>query len=66
MLAKFSGVNPKGPYLSFFLKKKLFRVVFTYSVKRAREIRKVSCRSVATTAKTCAKKRDARAKLLVY
>ena len=41
MLAKFSGLNPKGPYLSLEKeKKKLFCVAFTYSVKRAREIRK--------------------------
>ena len=38
MLAKFSGFNPKGPYLS--LEKETFCVVFTNSVKRAREIRK--------------------------
>ena len=31
MLAKFSGLNPKGPY---------FCVVLTYSIKRASEIRK--------------------------
>ena len=31
MLAKFSGLNPKGPY---------FCVVPTYSIKRASEIRK--------------------------
>ena len=38
MLAKFSGLNPKGPYLSF--KKKNFSVVLTYSIKRASETRK--------------------------
>ena len=37
MLAKFSGFDPKGPYLS--LEKETFCVVFTYFVKRAREIR---------------------------
>ena len=40
--------------------KETFCFVFTYSVKR------VSCRSRATMAKKCAKKRDARAKLLFY
>ena len=40
MLAKFSGLNPKGPYLSLQKEKETFCVVFTYSVKRAREIRK--------------------------
>ena len=38
MLAKFSGLNPKGPYLSF--KTKNFSVVLTYSIKRASETRK--------------------------
>ena len=38
MLAKFSGLNPKGPYLSF--KKKNFSVVLTYSIKQASETRK--------------------------
>ena len=38
MLAKLSGLNPKGPYLN--LEKETFCVVFTYSAKRAREIRK--------------------------
>ena len=41
MLAKFFGLNPKGSYLSLEKKKEnFFSVVFTYSVKRAREIRK--------------------------
>ena len=40
MLAKFSGFNPKGPYLSLEKQKETFCVVFTYSVKRPREIRK--------------------------
>ena len=43
MLAKFSGLNPKGPYLSSEGKKKQtnenFCVVFTYSMKGARKIR---------------------------
>ena len=38
MLAKFSGLNPKGQYRNFI--KKLICVVFTYSIKRVREIRK--------------------------
>ena len=37
MLAKFSGFNPKGPYLSLVKEKETFCVAFTYSVKRARE-----------------------------
>ena len=38
MLAKFSGFDPKGPHLS--LEKETFCVVFTYFLKRAREIRR--------------------------
>ena len=38
MLVKFSGLNPKGPYLS--LEKENFCVLLTYSIKQAREIRK--------------------------
>ena len=40
MLAKFSGLNPKGPYLSLEKEKKKWGVVVTYSIKRASEIRK--------------------------
>ena len=40
MLAKCSGLNPKGPYVSLEKEKENFCVVLTYSIKRAREIRK--------------------------
>ena len=40
MLAKFSGLNPKGPYLSLEKGKEDFCVVVTYSMEQAREIRK--------------------------
>ena len=40
MLAKFSGLNPKGPYVSLEKEKENFCVVLTYSIKRACEIRK--------------------------
>ena len=40
MLAKFSGLNPKGPYLSLEKEKENVCVVLTYSIKRASEIRK--------------------------
>ena len=40
MLANFSGLNPKGPYLSLEKEKENSCAVFTYSIKRAREIRK--------------------------
>ena len=40
MLAKFSGLNPKGPYVCLENEKQIFCVVLTYSIKRAREIRK--------------------------
>ena len=63
MLAKFSGLNPKGPYLSLEKEKENFCVVITYSTKRESEIKKVSSRSRATTARKCTKRRDARTKL---
>ena len=40
MLAKFSGFNPKGPYLSLQKEEENFSDVFTYSLKRASEISK--------------------------
>ena len=40
MLAKFSGLNPEGPYLSLENERETFCVVFTYSVKQVHEIRK--------------------------
>ena len=40
MLAKFSGLNPKGPYISLEKEKENFCVVLTYTINRAREIRK--------------------------
>ena len=61
MLAKFPGLNPKGPYLSHEKEKENVCAVFTHSIRR-----EVSCRSRATTAKKCTKKRDARAKLLFW
>ena len=40
MLAKFSALNPKGLCLSLEKEKETFCLAFTYSVKRACEIRK--------------------------
>ena len=40
MLVTFPGLNPKGPYLSLEKGKETFCVVFNYSVKWAREMRK--------------------------
>ena len=40
MLAIFPGLNPKGNYLSLEKEKRNFCVVFTYSLRRAREVRK--------------------------
>ena len=40
MLAKFSGLNSKGPYLSLQKENENLRVVLTYSIKRAREVSK--------------------------
>ena len=37
--AKFSGLNPKGPYVGLEKEKENFCVVLTYSIKPAREIR---------------------------
>ena len=42
-LAKFSGLNPKGPYLSSEKENENFCVVFTDSMKWAREISKFHC-----------------------
>ena len=62
MLVKFSGFNPKGPYLSLEKEKETFCVVFTYSIKRAREIRKIHVAVVQRRLRNVQKKRDARAK----
>ena len=64
MLAKFSGLNPKGPYTSLEKEKENFCVVLTYTINRAREIRKFHVAVVLRTAKKWTKKRDARTKLL--
>ena len=40
MLAKFSGLNLKGPYLSLEKESDNVCALLTYSIKRAREIRK--------------------------
>ena len=40
MLAKFSGLISKGPYLSLEKEKETFCVLLTFSIKWAREIRK--------------------------
>ena len=40
MLVTFSGVDPKGTYLSLEKEKENICVLFTYSMKGAREIRK--------------------------
>ena len=47
-------------------KKKIFVLCPPCSTERASEIRKFSCRSLATRAKKYTKKRDARAKLFCY
>ena len=40
MLAKFSGLNPKRPYVSLEKEKQNLCVVLSYSIKRAWEIKK--------------------------
>ena len=64
MLAKFSGFNTKGPHLSLEKEKVTFCVVFTYSAKRAREIRKFHVAVAQRRLRNVEKERDARAKLL--
>ena len=61
MLAKFSGFNPKGGYPSLEKGKVTFCVVFTYSVKRAREIRSFHVPVVQGRLRNVQKKCDARA-----
>ena len=63
MLAKFFGLNPKGPYQSLQKEKETFCVVLTYSIKRAREIGSFMSQS-GKNVKKCTEKRDARAKLI--
>ena len=64
LLAKFSGFSPRGPNLSLEKEKVIFCVVFTYSAKRAREIRKFRVAVVKRRLRNVQKQRDARAKLL--
>ena len=54
IFAKFS-LGPCLLVLSLEKESDNFCVVFTYSIKRAREIKEVSCRSGETTAKKCTK-----------
>ena len=57
MLAKFSGLNAKGPSLS--LEQENFCVVLTYFIKRASEIRKFHT-VVQQWLRKCAKKHNTR------
>ena len=66
MLAKFSGLNSKGPYLSLEKEKTNFLCLVHLLHKAGAWKYEVSCRSRARMAKICAKKRGARAKLLFY
>ena len=63
MLAKFSGKNLKGPYVSIEKEKDTFCVVLTYSIKQASEIRKFHVAVVQQQLRNVQKKHDARAKL---
>ena len=65
MWAKFSGLNPKGSYLSLEKEKETFCVVFTCSAKRAREIRKFHVAVVQRRLRNEQKKRNARARAKV-
>ena len=62
MFVKFSGFNPKGSYLSLEKEKETFCVVFTYSIKRSREIRKFHVAVVQRRLRNEQKKRNARAR----
>ena len=65
MMAKFSGFNPKGLYLSLEKEKETICVVFTHSVKRASEIRKFHVAVVQRRLRNVQNKKcDARSKLL--
>ena len=66
MLAKFSGLNPKGPYVSLEKEKQNFCVVPTYSINRAREIRKFHVAVVQRRQGNVQKKGDARAKMFFF
>ena len=63
MLAKFSGLNPKGAYVSLEKDKQNFCVVLTYSIKRAPEIRKFHVAVVQQRLRNVQQKRDTRAKM---
>ena len=64
MLAKFSGLNSKGPYLSLEKEreKENLCVVLTYSIKRESEIREFHVAVVQQRLRNVQKKRNARAK----
>ena len=65
MLAKFSGFNSKGPYPTLEKEKETICVVFTYSVKRAREIRKFHVAVVQRRLRNVQKKREETSKVVV-
>ena len=56
MLAKFSGVEFEGPYLSLEKEQENFCVVFTYFIKRGRETRKFHVAVVQRQLRTNVKK----------
>ena len=62
MLAKFSGLNPKGPYVSLEKEKQNFCVLLSYYIKRAREIRKFHVAVVQQRLRNVQKCMDAGAK----
>ena len=65
MLSKFSGFNPKGPYPTLGKEKETVSVVFTYSVKRARKIRKFHVPVVQRRLRNVQKKREETCKVVV-
>ena len=67
MLANFSRLNPKRPYVSLEKQKPKFCFVLTYTINRAREIRKLHVAVVQQRLRNVQKsvmQSDARAKML--
>ena len=65
ILAKFSGIESERAVSRLRKRKRKFFVVFTYSIKRAREIRKFHV-AVVQRRLSNVQKRDTRAELLFY
>ena len=58
--------NPKGPYLSLDKEKETFCVVFTYSIKRAHEIRKFHAAVVQRRLRNVQKRALCKCRVVVF